>query len=114
MSTKTVITDKAKNIYNALRKAPIIKIASDNALVTSMDVADFVGDADNEVFFMEWEVPWSETPLSAKITEEGLEEAFIDKAYPDQLILIDSEGDEIAICIFQKASVTKLVRDYER
>ena len=53
MSTKTVITDKAKNIYNALRKAPIIKIASDNALVTSMDVADFVGDADNEVFFME-------------------------------------------------------------
>jgi hypothetical protein len=107
----TTITEKAQNIYNAIRAASIVKIASDNVTLTSLGTAPFIGHADNEVFRFKWQVPWSVVGFSAVITEEGLEEAFIDRANPDELILIDSAGDEVAISLYHKVSVTHLAKE---
>lgn len=112
MTTKTLITEKVNNIYNAVKSADAILV--DGGI--KVDIVNYCvpcGDPDQEVLFLEW-VNSAGVRVYAKFTEEGIEESFVDRTYPDELILIDSEGEEVPITLLKKSAVTNLVHDYER
>lgn len=95
----TEITSKTYKIYNAILDADVVTIAnsSPKEKVNVFNLAP-KGDADNEVLYFEW-TEADNIRLNHKFTEEGLEEAFVDKANPNELILIDHEGEEVAITL---------------
>ena len=109
---KTRITDKTIKIYSAIINAGAIQL--DNRTIVKLDYCHHPKmDADNEVLWFKWNT-FEDVEYCAKFTEEGLEESFIDPAYPNELILIDSEGEEFPILILSPSPVTDLVYDYER
>lgn len=97
MSTKTIITEKTSKIYNAILAADAIIIAN-SSLKEKVKVivwSEVKGDADNEVLYFQSD----DCAYTLRFTEESLEEAFVDNVYPNELILIDHKGEEIAITI---------------
>lgn len=98
----TEITSKTFRIFEAILVADAVIIAntstSPKQKVDAINWSRPQGDADNEVLFFNY-INSLGNELHHKFTEEGLEEAFIDKAHPNELILIDHEGDEVAIIL---------------
>lgn len=109
---KTRITDKTIKIYSAIINANAVQL--DDGTIVKLDYRNEPEmDADNEVLWFKWNT-FEDVECCAKFTEEGLEESFIDPAYPNELILIDSEGEEVPILILKPSLVADLVYDYER
>lgn len=96
----TEITSKTYKIYEAILAADAVIVAntSPKQIVDVVNWSFLKGDADNEVLYFNY-INSLGNVLHHKFTEEGLEEAFIDKAHPNELILIDHEGDEVAITL---------------
>lgn len=106
----TEITSKTHNIYNAIIDADAIQYEGN---VVELDYCNEpTGDADNEVLYFKWSDSMGHN-YSVKITEEGIEESFVDPSSITELILIDNEGDEFPITILKRSPVTNLVYEGE-
>lgn len=109
----TEITSKTYKIYDAILAADAVVIAKQIVDVVNWNFPE--GDADNEVIYFNYTNALGDEH-NHKFTEEGLEEAFIDKAHPNELILIDHEGDEVAITLNKLVPIdpANLVYENER
>lgn len=88
---------KITSLYNQIECADSI-LSVDNGVTVKASVADIEGKPDNEVIYLSWEDEVG-NEFNVKITEEGLNNSSInDKG---EIVLIDSEGDEFAILLYE-------------
>lgn len=79
----------------------------DSPLLMEVSVAPASGDPDNQVLFANWESEG--LVFSVTVTEEGLRNVVYDPVQQAYLML-DSEGDELAIKMFSLAKIEPMIQ----
>lgn len=90
-------TKKITSLYNQIEAADRV-FSVDNEETVRAYFADIEGKPDNEVVYFSWEDEVG-NEFNVKITEEGLNNSFINDR--GEIVLIDSEGDEFAIRLYE-------------
>ena len=89
---------KIQSLLSQIENADRVLSTNDNCDINTVSVDEPTGHSCNEVIYFGWEDEVG-NKYSVRITEEGLNNSFINDR--GEIVLIDSEGDEFAIRLYE-------------